>query len=104
MPLFLTRTGNRYIPRTLQAVFERAKKKSGLKKKASCHTLRHSFATHLLESGTDVRVIQSQLGHQNLKTTMAYTHITDDRKLRGNITGTFDGFLFSQTGFDGHSL
>lgn len=76
-PLFITRDGNRYISRTLQAVFERGKKKAGLKKKVSCHTLRHSFATHLLESGTNIRVIQGQLGHQNLKTTMAYTHITD---------------------------
>ena len=77
-PLFVTRSGRRYVTRSVQAVFERAKESIGLKKKASCHTLRHSFATHLLERGTDVRVIQGQLGHTNLKTTMAYTHITDE--------------------------
>lgn len=76
--LFITRNGNRYITRTVQMVFQQAKEKVGLKKKASCHTLRHSFATHLLERGTDIRVIQHQLGHTNLKTTMGYTHITDD--------------------------
>ena len=77
-PLFVTRTGQRYIVRSVQAVFEQALPKTGIRKKSSCHTLRHSFATHLLERGTDVRVIQSQLGHQNLKTTMTYTHVTDD--------------------------
>lgn len=77
-PLFITRTGKRYSIRSVQAVFEKARKGSGIKKKVSCHSLRHSFATHLLERGTDVRVIQDQLGHQNLKTTMAYTHLTDD--------------------------
>jgi len=48
---------------------------SGIIKKASCHTLRHSFATHLLASGYDIRTVQELLGHRHLKTTMIYTHV-----------------------------
>lgn len=77
-PLFVTRNGDRYVIRSLQAIYEKARAKVGLKKRTSCHTLRHSFATHLLERGTDVRVIQGQLGHSNLKTTMMYTHLTEE--------------------------
>ena len=77
--LFEGQKGGRYSPRSIQNVVKKAIEKSGITREASVHTLRHSFATHLLESGTDLRYIQELLGHRSSKTTEIYTHISKDR-------------------------
>lgn len=74
--LFESERGGKLTSRTAQAVFYHALQKAHIQKHASFHSLRHSFATHLLENGTDIRYIQELLGHANIRTTERYTHVS----------------------------
>ena len=75
--IFVSERGGHLTEATAQKVFYACLRKSGIGKQASFHSLRHSFATHLLENGTDIRYVQELLGHQNIRTTQIYTQVTN---------------------------
>lgn len=75
--LFESERGGRLTSSSAQSVFHAALSKAGINKRATFHSLRHSFATHLLENGVDVRFVQELLGHANIRTTQIYTHLTN---------------------------
>jgi len=85
-PLFTNRFGGRLSVRGVGRMLEKHLKTAGLTGRASPHTLRHSFATHLLDAGADIRSVQELLGHKSLVTTQIYTHVTTSRLLEA-----FDG-------------
>ena len=74
--LFEGQKGGQYSPKSVQNIFKDSLQKAGIRKKATVHSLRHSFATHLLNDGTDIRYIQELLGHKWLETTQIYTHVS----------------------------
>ena len=75
--LFESERGGKLSIRTAQVVFSVALKQVGIKRPATFHSLRHSFATHLLENGVDIRYVQELLGHANIRTTQRYTKVTN---------------------------
>ncbi|MCU0420678.1 MAG: site-specific integrase [Cyclobacteriaceae bacterium] len=85
-----------YHPRSAQAVFHQVFENLGLPKNISFHSLRHSFATHLLEQGTDIKYIQELLGHNDIRTTLRYTHVS--RKELGKIESPIDKILRTARG------
>lgn len=99
LKLYLKNKENKYLfskdkpltPRNIQKIIFKLRDKAGIKKKVTPHTLRHSFATHLLEQGTDIRMIQVMLGHASLNTTQVYAHVSSDQIKK--VANPLDGLI-----------
>lgn len=89
--LFEGQSSGKYSERSVQQILKQTLDKAKISKKGSVHTLRHSYATHLIEQGTDMRFVQELLGHKSIKTTMIYTHLTDSTKRQ--IKSPFDNLF-----------
>ncbi|MFA5876597.1 MAG: tyrosine-type recombinase/integrase, partial [Candidatus Margulisiibacteriota bacterium] len=77
--IFLGRHGTRITSRSIERMISLCAKKAGLVKKVTPHTIRHTFATHMLAGGADLKIVQELLGHASLSTTQVYTHITREQ-------------------------
>ena len=86
--LFEGQTGGKYSDRSVQNIMQDAVLKSGVDENATVHTLRHTFATHMILQGVDLRRVQELLGHASLETTAVYTHITD--KMKSEVKSPLD--------------
>ena len=84
-------TGGAYPSRTIQQIFTNAKNKAGIRKEIGIHSLRHSFATHLLDKGTDIKYIKELLGHFNIRTTERYLHVSKQKLV--NIISPLDDLM-----------
>lgn len=80
-----------YPTRTIQQIFTKAKRKAGIQKDVGIHSLRHIFATHLLDKGTDIKYIKDLLGHFDIKTTERYLHVSKQKLI--NIISPFDDLM-----------
>jgi site-specific recombinase XerD len=88
------KAGTRYSFTSMGNVLKRAAKSAGIRRRVHLHMLRHSFATHSLEQGMDIRYVQELLGHSDLKTTQRYTHLTDITRQR--LKSPFDNLEFNE--------
>jgi site-specific recombinase XerD len=84
--------GQPFSRTSINKVFKQTCKRAGIKKQATVHSLRHSFATHLLESGVNLKIIQGLLGHSSLRTTSIYLHVT--RFDPSSVKSPFDEIVF----------
>ena len=89
--LFEGQNGGKYSATIVTNILKKSARKAGIRKIVTSHMLRHSFATHLLEQGTDLRYIQELLGHESSKTTESYTHVS--KKAIDNIRKSIDEFF-----------